>query len=362
MVTTTERDVHVAILLEDQFEDSEFQIPYTALLQAGTDVKILGTRMNDEYVGKQGQVKHKPHATVTEVRAEDFDAIIIPGGGAPDQIRTNAYAVRLVKDAMEQRKLIAAVCHGPQVLIEADLLADKKATGFQAIRKDIENAGAIYVDEAIVVDGNLMTSRRPADMPLFTAAILRRLGLTIPGKILPNPEAYPTYEWWPWGQLWNGSSRQDVISVLNKVIVGERYTLESFKQYAQQAKDADLSVVLQDAIATKERHIDLLEQRLSDFEESVTWQVAGTKAYARLLNWIQSSEDVLLMRRALGDLQTGRVDVLHLSTQVTDPRTADLLEQMGENLSHHEERLAELYRARQGNSVKPPMPTTVTLD
>ncbi|PZD71225.1 General stress protein 18 [Acaryochloris thomasi RCC1774] len=359
MVAATGR---IAILLENQFEDSEFQVPYTALLQASADVKVIGTRMNDEYEGKQGQVKHKPHATATEVRAEDFDAVIIPGGGAPDQIRTNPHAVRLVTDMMEQGKLVAAVCHGPQVLIEADQLREKRATGFQAIRKDIENAGATYVDQAVVVDGNLITSRRPADMPLFTAAILRRLELTIPGKILPDPEAYHTYEWWPWGELWNGASRQDIISVLNKVIVGERYTLASFKQYDEQATDADLSLVLREITATKERHVELLEQRLRDFEERVTWQAAGTEAYAKLLNWIQSSEDVLLMRRALGDLQTGRVDVLNLSTQVTDPWTADLLEQIGGNLARHEDQLAELYRGRQGNCVEPPMPTTVTFD
>ena len=101
-----------------------------------------------------------------------------PGGHAPDHIRVNDQAVRLVINAMAQGKLIAAVCHGPQVLVEADQLRDKQATGFRSIRKDMQNAGATYIDEPVVVDGNLITSRRPGEgLPMFTTMILSRLGL-----------------------------------------------------------------------------------------------------------------------------------------------------------------------------------------
>ncbi|MBV9959089.1 MAG: DJ-1/PfpI family protein, partial [Acidobacteria bacterium] len=123
----------VAILVEKNFEDSEFQIPYTALQEAGAEVTVLGSRVNEKYAGKQGKVSIKPDATTTEMRAADFDAVIIPGGMAPDTMRTNMKTVRFVADALEQGKLVAAVCHGPQVLIEGDLLKGRRATGFRAI-------------------------------------------------------------------------------------------------------------------------------------------------------------------------------------------------------------------------------------
>jgi hypothetical protein len=93
--------------------------------------------------------------------ASAFDAVIIPGGMAPDKMRRNPNTVGFVQDAMQQGKLVAAVCHGPQVLIEGDLLRGKQATGFIAIRKDMINAGANYIDEPLVIDGNLITSRQP---------------------------------------------------------------------------------------------------------------------------------------------------------------------------------------------------------
>src|SRR3712207_409828 len=105
---------------------------------------------------------------------------------APDRMRTNMKTVRFVQQAFGQGKLVAAVCHGPQVLIEGDLLRGKRATGFRAIRKDMQNAGADYTDEPIVADGNLITSRRPSDLPIFTAAILRRLNLTLRNVALPD--------------------------------------------------------------------------------------------------------------------------------------------------------------------------------
>ncbi|MBD0325484.1 MAG: type 1 glutamine amidotransferase, partial [Pyrinomonadaceae bacterium] len=139
-MTAEKRKKRVAILVEKNFEDSEFQIPYNALQAAGAEVTVLGSRMNEEYAGKQGKVSIKPDGTTTEARAEDFDAVVIPGGTAPDTMRTNMKTVRFVQQAVEQNKLVAAVCHGPQLLIEGDLLRGRRATGFRAIRKDMQNA------------------------------------------------------------------------------------------------------------------------------------------------------------------------------------------------------------------------------
>lgn len=352
--------IQVAILLEDQFEDSEFQVPYTALLQAKAQVKVIGTRMNDEYQGLRGNVSHKPDATTTEIRAEDFDAIVIPGGSAPDKIRTNPNAIGLVTDAMNLGKMVAAVCHGPQVLIEADLIRDKQLTGFQAIRKDIVNAGGQYVDEPVVTDSNLLTSRCPSDLPMFTATLLSGLGLTIPGRPLPILTDH-TYPWWELGELWQGSSKQDILNALNTAIVGERYTLAAFQKYVEQATNAEFAILSQEVLATKQRHIDLLENRLRDFGETITWQAMGSEPFAALQSWLQSSDDESLMRRALGDLQTGAVDALQLSIRLTDPKTTELMKQISDNLQYHIERLGKLYRTVWGQAVKPPLPTTMSI-
>jgi protease I len=361
MVNTTNgtQQIRVAILIENQFEDSEFQIPYTALKQANAKTVVVGTRMNDEYHGKHGKVSIKPQATATEVRAEDFEAIVIPGGGAPDLMRTNPNVIRLVHEAVAQNKLIAAVCHGPQVLIEADQLHDKRVTGYRAIRKDIENAGATYIDEPVVSDGNLITARQPSDLPMFTTAILGRLGLAIEGMLLPDPTDR-NVEWWHYAERWGGSSRQDIVNALNTAIVGERYTLSSFKHYRDRVSDPELRLVLEEIIATKERHTVLLEERLNLFSERITWQTASSEAYATLQGWLlQANDDLAILRRALGDIQTGLVDANHLSSQITDPITTELFMQIAENLLRAEERLATLYRARKGESVEPPLPTTI---
>lgn len=350
----------VAILVENGVEDSEFQIPYTALQQAGAKVTLLGSRMNDEYQGKRGEVSITPDATATEVLSEDFDAIVIPGGAAPDRIRANPNAVSLVMDAMAQGKIVAAVCHGPQVLIEADQLRGKQATGFRAIRKDIQNAGATYIDEPVVVDQNLITARRPGDLPIFTTTLLSRLALTIQGTDLPETSDR-TYEWWELAQAWGGSSRQDIINALNTAIVGERYTAAAFRQYEDRVMDAELKVVFREVSTAKERHTQLLEQRLHTFNEQVTWQALGSDAFATLQSWLQSNDDISILRRALGDIQTGVVDSYHLCAQLTDPLTVEILEQIEANLSQFERRLATLYRARAGAAVQPPTPTTMAV-
>jgi protease I len=347
----------VAILIESGFEDSEFQVPYTALKRTDADVVVLGTRMNEEYKGKRGKVSIKPDATTTEVLSDDFDAIVIPGGHAPDRIRTNDHAVKLIMDAMAQEKLIAAVCHGPQVLIEADQLRGKEATGFRAIRKDMQNAGVTYIDEPVVVDGNLITSRRPGDLPLFTTMILGYLGLSM-DESLPDP-ADESYDWWELGAKWGGSSRQDITNVINTALVGERYTMGAFRQYNERINDPETNMVLSEILAVKESHIERLEVRLRRLGETVTWQAIGSEAFATLQGWLQSSDEKEILRRALGDLQTGLVDASHFSAQLTDPVTSDLLDQIASNLSRLEERVGDLYRARLGRNVEAPMPTTM---
>lgn len=348
----------VGIFIENQVEDAEFLIPYNALKQAGVHVTVIGSRINDKYKGKRGKVSVQPNATATEVRAEDFDALVIPGGVAPDHIRVNPSAVALVAEAIDQGKLIAAVCHGPQVLIEADRLRGKRATGFRAIRKDMENAGATYLDEPVVVDGGLITSRQPGDLALFAAMILSQLGLA-DSESFPSIDDY-NFEWWKLAEKWGGSSESEITNALKTAATGEYYTLEAFQGYHERVADPLIRALLSDIITTKRQNIELLEARLAMFDETVSWQAAAGKAYAALQDWLQSDRhETEILRRALGDLQTGMFDAAHLSSQVTDPISAGLLGEIQQKLAQFEPQLADLYRSRMGATLKPPMPTTV---
>lgn len=349
----------VAILIENNFEDSEFQVPNQALTEAGAEVVILGSRMNDEYEGKRGNISLKPDATATEVRAEDFDAIVIPGGAAPDRIRTNPHAVRLVMNAIALGKIVAAVCHGPQVLIEADQLRDKRATGYKAIRKDIQNAGATYINEPVVTDGNILTSRQPGDLPLFTATILKRLGLNLENAELPEISD-ETYEWWRLGEIWGGSQRDEIVNALHTAISGESYTAKTFDEYSKKAIDSELKLVLIEICTAKKDNIQILQNRLAAFNETNSWQEMAVDALANFQTWLQSNQDdMAIMRRALGDLQTGVVDCNNLCSQITDPASVKVLTQVANSLMSFEERLSDLYRARAGKDVQPPTPTTI---
>jgi protease I len=357
MTTSQTAKKKVAILIEKNFEDSEFTIPYNALQAAGAEVTVLGSRMNETYAGKQGKASIEPTGTTTEARASDFDAVIIPGGMAPDTMRTNMKTVRFVQDAVEQNKLVAAICHGPQVLIEGDLLKGRRATGFRAIRKDMQNAGADYSDEPLVVDNQLLTSRRPSDLPIFTVGILKHLNLTIEDRELPS-ESSSEAEWWKLAEEWGGSSKSEIVDALNTAIRGERYAVTAFEHYAEKATDAELRALINEIRETKESHIKKLEARLAELGEKESFQAAGSGAWATLKSWLQSSDDQSILRRALGDLQTGVVDTTNLLNSLTDPATASIFDQMEEDIARHEQRVADLYHARTGKETDAAEPTT----
>jgi protease I len=352
------RTKKVAVLIENHVEDSEFQIPYKALRDAGAEVFVLGSRLNEKYTGKNMKVSIEADATTTEARAEEFDAVVIPGGMAPDKMRTNMKTVRFVQDAVQQGKIVAAVCHGPQVLIEGDLLRGKRATGFRAIRKDMQNAGALYENKAVVSDGNLITSRRPADLPIFTTAILRALGLSIKGLELPDEDSI-TAEWWQLAEGWGGQSKTEIVDGINTAIRGERYALTAFEKYAEKATDAEVKSFFVEVVEAKGRHVQGLESRLSAIGGELDFQAAGSGAWATLKSWIQGSNDLSLLRRAMGDLQTGVVDAFNLTNQFTDPLTAALFDEIELELAQHEQQAADLYHARLGaGATEPASPTT----
>ncbi len=356
-MVSTDRDgsKRVAILIENQFEDFLFQVPYQALKKTGAKVTVIGSRMNEEYHGKRGKVSCKPDDTATEVRADDFDGFVIPVGN----IRANPFVVSLIAEAMAQEKVIAAIGYGIQILIETDSLKDKRVTGLESLRKDIENAGANYMGGPVIADGNLITARRPSDVAIMTNSLIRYLELEIEAEV-PADHQVHAFDWWELGSAWGGSSKKEIINALNTAIIGERYTLEAFKQYSYRARDEQLQQILAEISTVKQNHVELLETRLEDaFDERVTWQAVGSEVYGALHSWLQSSDELSILRRALGDIQTGVIDTYHLCQQLTDPITVAIFDEIKRDLRQYEQRLAEFYRSRSGDTIQPPIPTTI---
>src|SRR3954470_14070121 len=165
----------IAILVEQEFEDSELSGPRDALVAAGATVVMVGPISGAEYRGKRGETVVTSELAAGAARMKDFDALVIPGGHAPDKMRMRHAMVDLTRDAMEAGKPVAAICHGAQLLISANALRGKTLTCWPSIAIDVKNAGGLYVDKPVVQDGNLITSRKPEDVPAFTDAIIRAL-------------------------------------------------------------------------------------------------------------------------------------------------------------------------------------------
>ena len=165
----------IAILAEQDFEDSELVQPLKAFTDSGAHVIIVGSGSKQTYGGKRGTATVSVDITADKLNVAGIDAIIIPGGYAPDKMRLYPAMVDLVKNAYKGGKLIAAICHGPQLLISADILRGKRVTSWPSIKVDLENAGAIWINEPVVKDGNLITSRKPTDIPKFNKEVLRYL-------------------------------------------------------------------------------------------------------------------------------------------------------------------------------------------
>ena len=175
----------VLILATDGFEQSELFDPRQALLDAGATVTLASI----ETKPIQG-VKHDtepadritPDLTLDDVDTEDYDALVLPGGvGNPDKLRMQERAVEIVEEFMDDEKIVAAICHAPWLLVEADVVDGRRVTSWPSVRTDLENAGADVVDEEVVVDGKLITSRKPDDIPAFNKAILAALTKELAG-------------------------------------------------------------------------------------------------------------------------------------------------------------------------------------
>ena len=173
----TSTQPRVAMVIANNYEDIEADSPKAHLESLGARVTVIG--INTELAkGKKGG-SMQPDANFDEVKPDQFDMLVIPGGGAPENLRIVAAAVSFTRDFVELGRPVAAICHGPQLLISAGVLAGRTLTSVNKIRDDITNAGGNYVDQELVVDGNLITSRTPADLPQFNEAIATAVGLAV---------------------------------------------------------------------------------------------------------------------------------------------------------------------------------------
>jgi len=164
----------VAILAENLYQEMELWVPYYRLREEGADVRVVGTGGAKEYTSKHGYPV-TVDLQAEQVNAVEFDAVVIPGGYAPDLMRRSEAMVRLVREAVRQGKVVAAICHAGWMLCSADVLRGRTATSFPSIKDDLIHAGARWVDQEVVVDGHLITSRKPQDLPAFCRELVQAL-------------------------------------------------------------------------------------------------------------------------------------------------------------------------------------------
>ena len=165
----------VAVIVTDLFEDVEYTEPVEAFRKAGHEITNVGLKKGETVKGKKKGTPVNIDKSVKEVAAGDFDALFIPGGFSPDQLRVDPDAVKFSAQFIAQNKPVLAICHGPQLLITADVLRGRKITGYTSIIQDLKNAGAEFIDQQVVVDGNLVSSRNPGDIPAFIEESLKKL-------------------------------------------------------------------------------------------------------------------------------------------------------------------------------------------
>ena len=183
----------VAIGVDNDFEDSELRVPYERLRRAGHEAVVVGREAGKSLRGKSGKDEITTATSIRDVMPRDFDAVVIPGGYSPDRLRTEPLVVDLVRQMFDAGKPVAAICHAGSLLIEADVVDERTVTSWPSIKTDLVNAGAHWIDQDVVEDGNLVTSRRPDDLEAFSDAILRQLEGRIPERIAPlvPPEGEP---------------------------------------------------------------------------------------------------------------------------------------------------------------------------
>jgi deglycase len=165
----------VAFIMDEMFEDSEFKFPYDRVREAGHEAVVIGLEKGKKVKGKKGKETATTDASIDEVRPDEFDALVIPGGYSPDKIRVSPAMVDFTRKVAGSGKPVAAICHAGWMLAEADLVSGRTVTSWPSIKTDLINAGADWVDQEVVEDGNIITSRKPDDLEAFTKTLLSQI-------------------------------------------------------------------------------------------------------------------------------------------------------------------------------------------
>ena len=165
----------IGVLIADNFEDVEYTKPVKAFTEAKHSLIHIGLKKNQRVKGKRNISTVKIDQSFSDVKPDSLDAVLIPGGCSPDNLRGEKEPVEFIKEFEQTKKPIFAICHAPQLLITADLIKGRKITGWKSIVQDIKNAGAIYINQEVVEDNNIITSRGPKDIPAFIKSSLKRL-------------------------------------------------------------------------------------------------------------------------------------------------------------------------------------------
>lgn len=167
----------IAVLITDEFEDSEFTSPAEAFRKAGHDVITIEMEAGKTVKGKKGEASITIDKAIDDVKTDEFDALLLPGGHSPDTLRGDERFVTFTRDFVNSGKPVFAICHGPQLLISAEVVRGRKLTTVKPIVIDLKNAGADFYDQEVVIDNNqIVTSRTPDDLPAFNREALRLLG------------------------------------------------------------------------------------------------------------------------------------------------------------------------------------------
>jgi protease I len=167
----------IAVIIDDFFEDSEYSEPSDAFKKGGHQIINIGLTKSKIVTGKRDKITVRIDEKISDVAVEDFDALLIPGGFSPDKLRAYEEPVDFVRNFVQKGKPVFMICHGPQLLINAKVLEGRIITGWKSIKQDIINAGAEFRDQEVVIDGNLVSSRSPADLPAFIKACLLKLNI-----------------------------------------------------------------------------------------------------------------------------------------------------------------------------------------
>jgi protease I len=174
--------MRVACLLDIDFEDSEFRGPHDALRKAGHEVTVIGLRAGKELAGKKGKERVTAEKGIDQVSAGDFDALLIPGGYSPDHLRADRRMVDFTRAFFTNERPVFAICHGPQLLMTARVVRGRRMTAWLTVQDDLSQVGADVVDEEVVVDRRLVTSRQPDDIPAFSREAVRMLETASAGR------------------------------------------------------------------------------------------------------------------------------------------------------------------------------------